>query len=185
MRLRPYSSSFFVLKSVVEKRGDDVLKWITRLSCLVLLAIVFAGCAQPEKNSQNKQTAQNEVTSQPMTIAVSAKQPESRIVEAIVLLKNPNEQDTTVTFPTSQRFELLVKDETGKVLYTFSQEQVFTQAIEKETFKALETKRYEVRIELPQSSRADQIEASTIRQVEGTPESVMTDRQKIENEKGE
>ncbi|WP_214720590.1 BsuPI-related putative proteinase inhibitor [Exiguobacterium sp. s192] len=161
------------------------MKWISRLSCLVLFTIVFAGCAQQEKNSQNKQTAQDEVTSQPITIAVSAEQPESGIVEAIVLLKNPNKQDVTVTFPTSQRFELIVKDETGKMLYTFSQEQVFTQAIEKETFKALESKRYEVRIELPQSSRADQIEASTIRQVEGTPESVMTDRQKIDNEKGE
>lgn len=103
---------------------------------------------------------------------MSGKQLESNTVLAVVELKNPNEQALTLTFPTSQRFELKIKDADQKVLYTFSQEQVFTQAIEQERFKGLETKRYEVKVELPPSSHPTRIEAMTIRQVKDQSTSI-------------
>jgi len=140
------------------------LKWIIRLSCLCVLTLMLAGCNQQE---QKKATTQGDATEQPIEIKVSGKQLEPNVVLAVVQLKNPNEQAVTLTFPTSQRFELKIKDADQKVLYTFSQEQVFTQAIEQERFKGLETKRYEVRIELPDSSHPTQVEAMTIRQVKG------------------
>lgn len=139
----------------------------------------MVGCSQQEQQKQPGQTTKSDVLEQPVEITVSAKQTKPTVVEAIVLLKNPNDENLTITFPTSQRFELIVKDDNEKVLYTFSEEQVFTQAIEQERFEALGTRRYEVSIELPASSNPEKIEVSTIRQVEGAAASVTTDQNEI------
>ncbi|MCK2156756.1 MULTISPECIES: BsuPI-related putative proteinase inhibitor [Exiguobacterium] len=154
------------------------MKWIIRLSCLCVLTLMLAGCNQQE---QKKSTTQGDDTEQPIEIKVSGKQLEPNVVLAVVKLKNPNEQALTLTFPTSQRFELKIKDADQKVLYTFSQEQVFTQAIEQERFKGLETKRYEVKIELPASSQPAQVEAMTIRQVKGASASNRKAQSEISN----
>ncbi|WP_290827109.1 BsuPI-related putative proteinase inhibitor [Exiguobacterium sp.] len=145
------------------------MKWIIRISCVCVLTLILAGCNQQQE--QEKSATQND-TVQPIEIKVSGKQLESNTVLAVVELKNPNEQALTLTFPTSQRFELKIKDADQKVLYTFSKEQVFTQAIEQERFKGLETKRYEVKVELLASSHPTRIEAMTIRQVKDQSTSI-------------
>ncbi|WP_214846629.1 BsuPI-related putative proteinase inhibitor [Exiguobacterium sp. s193] len=137
--------------------------WIHLL--LIGLLLVLGGCGQVKESNSASQTNQNK-SKQPITISVTAQQVTATEIEATVRLRNPNDHAVSVTYPSSQKFELVVRDSNEQNVYTYSKEQVFTQAIETEPFKPKEEKEYQITIELVEGDTAQQVEVVTVQQFE-------------------
>ena len=159
-------SPFLYVKMKEEKEGDSVKK--SRIHLLLLgLLFVLGGCGQAtEPSDQTNKDSPN----QPIAISVAAQHVAATEIEATIRLKNPNDRTVSVTYPSSQKFELVVRDSNGENVYTYSKEQVFTQAIETEQFKPEEEKEYQVTIELAAGDTARRVEVATVKQFDGATE---------------
>lgn len=155
------------------------MKWSRTRLLLLGLALMLVGCSQETK----KADLATKVSNQPIEIAVSGQAVGSNTIEAIVRLRNPNDQNVKIAYPSSQRFELMVRDGRNHVIYTFSKEHLFTQAIEEEQFKPYEEKEYEVTIELSDTSDAKEIDGMTVQQFEGARDSTSKVTSVISKEK--
>lgn len=148
-----------------EKEADSLKK--SRIHLLLLgLLLVLGACSQVKESNSASQTNKSN-SNQPITIAVTAQQVTATEIEATVRLRNPNDHAVTVTYPSSQKFELIVRNSKKQTIYTFSKEQLFTQAIETEQFKSGEEKEYQVTIALLEGDTARQVEVATVQQFEG------------------
>ncbi|MFB3225629.1 BsuPI-related putative proteinase inhibitor [Exiguobacterium sp. PHA03] len=138
---------------------------------LLLLTVCLAGC-------QEKKQQATKTMNEPIQIAVKTTKQDS-MMQLDISLTNPNDHSVNVTYPSSQRFQAQLIDAKQHVTYDFEKEQVFTQAIEKDTFTKRETKQYTV--ELPISSLGDskEVRVSTIRQFKGANAKQTTDHQMI------
>lgn len=140
---------------------------------LLLLTVCLAGC-------QEKKQQATTTTNEPIQIAVKTTKQDD-MMQLNISLTNPNDHSVNVTYPSSQRFQAQLIDAKQHVKYDFEKEQVFTQAIEKDTFTKRETKQYTV--ELPISSLGDstEVRVSTIRQFKGASAKQTTDQQMIDS----
>ena len=140
---------------------------------LLLLSVCLAGC-------QEKKQQATTTTNEPIQIAVKTTKQDD-MMQLDISLTNPNDHSVNVTYPSSQRFQAQLIDTKQHVTYDFEKEQVFTQAIEKDTFTKRETKQYTV--ELPISSLGDstEVRVSTIRQFKGASAKQTMDQQLIDS----
>ncbi|KNH36491.1 MULTISPECIES: BsuPI-related putative proteinase inhibitor [Exiguobacterium] len=139
---------------------------------LLLLTVCLAGCQEKKQQATT--------TNEPIQIAVKTTKQDD-MMQLDISLTNPNDHSVNVTYPSSQRFQAQLIDAKQHVTYDFEKEQVFTQAIEKDTFTKRETKQYTV--ELPISSLGDstEVRVSTIRQFKGASAKQTTDQQMIDS----
>ncbi|MFP7278462.1 BsuPI-related putative proteinase inhibitor [Exiguobacterium indicum] len=140
---------------------------------LLLLSVCLAGC-------QEKKQQATTTTNEPIQIAVKTTKQDD-MMQLDISLTNPNDHSVNVTYPSSQRFQAQLIDTKQHVTYDFEKEQVFTQAIEKDTFTKRETKQYTV--ELPISSLGDstEVRVSTISQFKGASAKQTMDQQMIDS----
>lgn len=139
---------------------------------LLLLTVCLAGCQEKKQQAIT--------TNEPIQISVKTTKQDD-MMQLDISLTNPNDHSVNVTYPSSQRFQAQLIDAKQHVTYDFEKEQVFTQAIEKDTFTKRETKQYTV--ELPISSLGDstEVRVSTIRQFKGASAKQTTDQQMIDS----
>ena len=139
---------------------------------LLFFTVCLAGCQ--EKKQQTTKTM-----NEPIQIAVKMIELDD-MIQLDISLTNPNDHSVNVTYPSSQRFQAQLIDAKQHVTYDFEEEQVFTQAIEKDTFMKGEIKRYTIELPIRDSGDSTEVRVSTIRQFKGANEKQTTDRQRLD-----
>jgi hypothetical protein len=74
-------------------------------------------------------------------------------VRARIRLENESSEELRLDFPTSQRFDFLLEDERGAVVFRWSDGKVFLPVLGREIVKPGETLTYEAAFSLPDSTR--------------------------------
>lgn len=106
--------------------------------CFTIL--ILAGCGQEQLEQGNEeetpnQNAQEVSANTAMETSVEINQQDQTVLFDIKI-KNIGEKDYTVTFPSGQYFEIIVKDEDNEEVYKYSEGKMFTQAVETKEIKA-------------------------------------------------
>ncbi|MGI1804999.1 BsuPI-related putative proteinase inhibitor [Exiguobacterium sp. TDN 0502] len=140
---------------------------------LLLLTVCLAGC-------QEKKQQATKTMNEPIQITVKTTKQDD-MMQLDISLTNPNDHSVTVTYPSSQRFQAQLIDAKQRVTYDFEKEQVFTQAIEKDTFAKRESKRYTVEVPASLANDSTEVRVSTVRQFKGANEKQTTDRQALDS----
>ncbi|UKS55153.1 BsuPI-related putative proteinase inhibitor [Exiguobacterium acetylicum] len=140
---------------------------------LLLLTVCLAGC-------QEKKQQATKTMNEPIQIAVKMTEQDD-MIQLDISLTNPNDHSVNVTYPSSQRFQAQLIDAKQHVKYDFEKEQVFTQAIEKDTFTKGEIKRYTVEVPIRDAGDSTEVRVSTIRQFKGANEKQTNDRQMLDS----
>jgi hypothetical protein len=87
-----------------------------------LEALHLKHAPQPNDSAQAHQAIEMKLDISPAAIKLS----EDREVQATVSLLNHSKNYLDLSFPTSQRIEILIRDASGKVVTTWSEDQSFT-----------------------------------------------------------
>ena len=93
---------------------------------LLLILLFLAACGQQKKDEPDKEVS-GQMGEKTVELTVDPVQKGSS-VQFNMSLKNESDRDFEFTFNTSQKFELIVYDETGNEKYRFSKDRMFTQA---------------------------------------------------------
>ncbi|MFS0655954.1 BsuPI-related putative proteinase inhibitor [Bacillus sp. 179-C3.3 HS] len=104
---------------------------------LLLVLFVLSACGQQKRDEPNKEVS-GQMEEKTVVLSVDPVQKDAS-VQFHMSLHNRSETDVTFTFNTSQKFELIVYDETGNEKYRFSKDRMFTQAIQSFVLKADES----------------------------------------------
>lgn len=139
---------------------------------LLLLTVCLAGCQEKKQQATT--------TNKPIQIAVKMTK-KNDMIQLDISLTNPNDHSVSVTYPSSQRFQAQLIDAKQRVTYDFEKEQVFTQAIEKDTFAKRESKRYTVEVPVSLANDSTEVRVSTVQQFNGADEKQTTDRQSLDS----
>lgn len=87
----------------------------------------------PEEADTN--TAAEEEVMEELTFQLEAEKQEDTIYITIKLI-NDTDEPQEITFRSGQRYDLIIRSESGDELYNFAEDMMFTQAIETETIAA-------------------------------------------------
>lgn len=97
----------------------------------ILICFLAAGCSSQGANGVpvSKSAATEEQQNEMIQTAVKI-EPGDKYAKFTVALKNNGSEKAEFTFMTGQKFEIEVKDLTGRNVYVYSRDRMFTQAIE-------------------------------------------------------
>lgn len=112
------------------------------MAILLLSTISLVACgtnnesSDKDVNQQNEQDSANMDVDEMLSFSASSEK-EKDMVRFELTLRNETEKDVTLTFPSSQKYEIIVsKDDT--IVYQYSKDKMFTQAITEEIIKSNE-----------------------------------------------
>ncbi|RDU38868.1 hypothetical protein DRW41_04740 [Neobacillus piezotolerans] len=114
-----------------------MLKTIFKTAAVVLLAIGVAACGSKDEGSEKKAvntggSVNKEVPANPEEALDASLNQESGSKDDLkykLTLKNKSDKEVVLEHGTSQFFDYNIKDSSGNVVYTFSQDKMFTQAL--------------------------------------------------------
>lgn len=147
--------------------------WLLAVVAAFMLVVTACGKeeAKPSKvNSDSSQSPASLTLDSEVTYDESSKQ-----LSATVEMTNPNEQPMQVTFNSSQRFQLIVKQD-DKIVFDYASEYMFTESIIEETWEAGTTKVFDEVFPLELEAGEYTVEVIGLGQVEGAPEIAVTDQ---------
>jgi len=111
-------------------------KWIFVLFS-ALIAVVLAGCGTAKKDTQVDSTGSdngNEIVAGSIVPSISEGMPENKY-HYVFSLKNDTTEDVILNMNSSQYYDFHLKDNKGTVVYTYSDDKMFTQALEQRKIK--------------------------------------------------
>ncbi|SER86423.1 Intracellular proteinase inhibitor [Gracilibacillus ureilyticus] len=100
-----------------------------------------SGQANAEENDQENTTETESAIRDNLEFTAEAEQQQDGITFSFELV-NHNEEDVTVTFPSGQQYEIVLKKD-DEVVYQFSEGKMFTEALVEETIASGESKTWE------------------------------------------
>lgn len=144
------------------------------LAVVTAIILVVAGCGKEEAKPSQVNSDSSEPPA-PLTLDTEvAYDASANTLSATVKMANPNEEAANVTFNSSQRFQLIVKqgDET---VFDYGSEYMFTESIIEETWEADEQKVFDEVFPLELEAGEYSVEVIGLGQVDGAPEIAVTD----------
>ncbi|MDA5560180.1 BsuPI-related putative proteinase inhibitor [Exiguobacterium sp. MMG028] len=144
------------------------------LAVVTAIILVVAGCGKEEAKPSQVNSDSSEPPA-PLTLDTEmAYDASANTLSATVKMTNPNEEAAKVTFNSSQRFQLIIKqgDET---VFDYGSEYMFTESIIEETWEADEQKIFDEVFPLELAAGEYSVEVIALGQVDGAPEIAVTD----------
>ncbi|WP_074035019.1 BsuPI-related putative proteinase inhibitor [Exiguobacterium sp. AT1b] len=144
------------------------------LAVVTAIILVVAGCGKEEAKPSQVNSDSSEPPA-PLTLDTEVSYDASaNTLSATVKMTNPNEEAAKVTFNSSQRFQLIVKqgDET---VFDYGSKYMFTESIIEETWEADEQKIFDEVFPLELAAGEYSVEVIGLGQVDGAPEIAVTD----------
>lgn len=144
------------------------------LAVVTAIILVVAGCGKEEAKPSQVNSDSSESPA-PLTLDTEVSYDASaNTLSATVKMTNPNEEAAKVTFNSSQRFQLIVKqgDET---VFDYGSKYMFTESIIEETWEADEQKIFDEVFPLELAAGEYSVEVIGLGQVDGAPEIAVTD----------
>lgn len=144
------------------------------LAVVTAIILVVAGCGKEEAKPSQVNSDSSEPPA-PLTLDTEVSYDASaNTLSATVKMTNPNEEAAKVTFNSSQRFQLIVKqgDET---VFDYGSKYMFTESIIEETWEADEQKIFDEVFPLELAAGEYSVQVIGLGQVDGAPEIAVTD----------
>ncbi|WP_337873656.1 BsuPI-related putative proteinase inhibitor [Exiguobacterium sp.] len=144
------------------------------LAVVTAIILVVAGCGKEEAKPSQVNSDSSEPPA-PLTLDTEmAYDASANTLSATVKMTNPNEEAAKVTFNSSQRFQMIIKqgDET---VFDYGSEYMFTESIIEETWEADEQKIFDEVFPLELAAGEYSVEVIGLGQVDGAPEIAVTD----------
>lgn len=144
------------------------------LAVVTAIILVVAACGKEEAKPSQVNSDSSEPPA-PLTLDTEmAYDASANTLSATVKMTNPNEEAAKVTFNSSQRFQLIIKqgDET---VFDYGSEYMFTESIIEETWEADEQKIFDEVFPLELAAGEYSVEVIGLGQVDGAPEIAVTD----------
>ncbi|WP_214785220.1 BsuPI-related putative proteinase inhibitor [Exiguobacterium sp. s183] len=144
------------------------------LAVVTAIILVVAGCGKEEAKPSQVNSDSSEPPA-PLTLDTEmAYDASANTLSATVKMTNPNEEAAKVTFNSSQRFQLIIKqgDET---VFDYGSEYMFTESIIEETWEADSQKVFDEVFPLELAAGEYSVEVIGLGQVDGAPEIAVTD----------
>lgn len=144
------------------------------LAVVTAIILVVAACGKEEAKPSQVNSDSSEPPA-PLTLDTEmAYDASANTLSATVKMTNPNEEAAKVTFNSSQRFQLIIKqgDET---VFDYGSEYMFTESIIEETWEADEQKIFDEVFPLELAAGEYSVEVVGLGQVDGAPEIAVTD----------
>ena len=144
------------------------------LAVVTAIILVVAGCGKEEAKPSQVNSDSSEPPA-PLTLDTEmAYDASANTLSATVKMTNPNEEAAKVTFNSSQRFQMIIKqgDET---VFDYGSEYMFTESIIEETWEADEQKIFDDVFPLELAAGEYSVEVIGLGQVDGAPEIAVTD----------
>lgn len=144
------------------------------LAVVTAIILVVAGCGKEEAKPSQVNSDSSEPPA-PLTLDTEmAYDASANTLSATVKMTNPNEEAAKVTFNSSQRFQLVIKqgDET---VFDYGSEYMFTESIIEETWEADSQKVFDEVFPLELAAGEYSVEVIGLGQVDGAPEIAVTD----------
>lgn len=144
------------------------------LAVVTAIILVVAGCGKEEAKPSQVNSDSSEPPA-PLTLDTEVSYDASaNTLSATVKMTNPNEEAAKVTFNSSQRFQLIIKqgDET---VFDYGSKYMFTESIIEETWEADEQKIFDEVFPLELAAGEYSVEVIGLGQVDGAPEIAVTD----------
>lgn len=115
-----------------------------KLWMVLLLGILVSGCGTENRVNNNKDDVKNEGGQGIVAGEMAASLTEESPLIFQYEVKNQTEEEITLEFTSSQRFDYSVKTKDGKEIFLFSSVASFLQALGEETVKQGESLTYEI-----------------------------------------
>ncbi|MDE0564216.1 MULTISPECIES: BsuPI-related putative proteinase inhibitor [unclassified Exiguobacterium] len=144
------------------------------LAVVTAIILVVAACGKEEAKPSQVNSDSSEPPA-PLTLDTEmAYDASANTLSATVKMTNPNEEAAKVTFNSSQRFQLIIKqgDET---VFDYGSKYMFTESIIEETWEADEQKIFDEVFPLELAAGEYSVEVIGLGQVDGAPEIAVTD----------
>ncbi|MFD2216335.1 BsuPI-related putative proteinase inhibitor [Metabacillus endolithicus] len=116
-----------------------------RLAFFILVIFFLTGCSLEDRSEAESivpETEVKEVKNGELDLNVSIFSEKQTIKFIITLMNNTNEMKK-IEFPTSQKYEIVIKNKKGEEVYRYSKGKMFTQAIETALIKSGESMEWE------------------------------------------
>lgn len=144
------------------------------LAVVTAIILVVAGCGKEEAKPSQVNSDSSEPPA-PLTLDTEVSYDASaNTLSATVKMTNPNEEAAKVTFNSSQRFQLIVK-QGDEIVFDYGSKYMFTESIIEETWEADEQKIFDEVFPLELAAGEYSVEVIGLGQVDGAPEIAVTD----------
>ncbi|WP_214748374.1 BsuPI-related putative proteinase inhibitor [Exiguobacterium sp. s189] len=144
------------------------------LAVVTAIILVVAACGKEEAKPSQVNSDSSEPPA-PLTLDTEmAYDASANTLSATVKMTNPNEEAAKVTFNSSQRFQLIIK-QGDKTVFDYGSEYMFTESIIEETWEADEQKIFDEVFPLELAAGEYSVEVIGLGQVDGAPEIAVTD----------
>ncbi|WP_215141860.1 BsuPI-related putative proteinase inhibitor [Exiguobacterium qingdaonense] len=144
------------------------------LAVVTAILLVVAGCGKDEAKPSQVNSDSSEPPA-PLTLDTEvAYDTSANTLSATVSMMNPNEEAVDVTFNTSQRFQLVVK-QGDQIVFDYGSEYMFTESVIEEKWETDSQKVFDEVFPLDLEAGEYTVEVIGLGQVEGAPEIAVTD----------
>ncbi|WDH76861.1 BsuPI-related putative proteinase inhibitor [Exiguobacterium marinum] len=145
------------------------------LAVVTAILLVVAGCGKEEAKPSQVNSDSSEPPA-PLTLDTEvAYDSSANTLSATIKMTNPNEEAVDVTFNTSQRYQLIIK-QGDKIVFDYGSEFMFTESIIEEKWAADEQKIFDEVLLLDKLETGEySVEVVGLAQVDGAPEIAVTD----------
>ncbi|VXB02026.1 conserved exported hypothetical protein [Exiguobacterium sp. 8H] len=145
------------------------------LAVVTAILLVVAGCGKEEAKPSQVNSDSSEPPA-PLTLDTEmAYDSAAQALSATIKMTNPNEEAVDVTFNTSQRYQLIIK-QGDKIVFDYGSEFMFTESIIEEKWAADEQKIFDEVFLLDELEAGEySVEVIGLGQVDGAPEIAVTD----------
>lgn len=151
------------------------MKKIWLLSIVTVMMLVVAACSSEEANLSD---VDGNASTPPALLTLDTNvsyDAEAKQLSATVSMTNPNEEPVQVTFNSSQRFQMTVRDGDATI-FDYGSEYMFTESIIEETWAPGEKKVFDEVFPLVLEAGDYTVDFIGLAQVEGAPEMAVTDQ---------
>lgn len=144
------------------------------LALVATMMLIVAACSKDEEQPSDVD-ANSSTPPESLTLGADVTyDAETKKLSATVSMTNPNEEPVKVTFNSSQRFNMVVKNE-DETVFDYGSERMFTESIIEETWAAGETKVFDEVVPVALESGEYTVEFVSLAQTEGAPEVAVTE----------
>ncbi|PGT81987.1 MULTISPECIES: BsuPI-related putative proteinase inhibitor [Bacillaceae] len=116
-----------------------------RIAFFILVIFFLTGCSLEDRSEAESivpETEVKEVKNGELDLNVSIF-PEKQTIKFIITLMNNTNEMKKIEFPTSQKYEIVIKNKKSEEVYRYSKGKMFTQAIETALIKSGESMEWE------------------------------------------
>lgn len=144
------------------------------LAVVTAILLVVAGCGKEEAKPSQVNSDSSEPPA-PLTLDTEvAYDSSANTLSATVTMTNPNKDAVDVTFNSSQRFQLVVK-QGDQTVFDYGSDYIFTESVIEEKWEADEQKMFDEVFPLELEAGEYTVEVVGLGQVDGAPEMAVTD----------